>query len=168
MKNAGAPAISMGKTLGESNIDLMQGITEDNKTGKLLTKSISGYPFGMGNCYGFVALFLGVKVPQGQPARNLVGAWLKEEPFAPPNSGLEKPGFYPDDKKTFPEVGLMGNYVPEGGLEKLLIGGKKPVKEPTFGAVAIFRREEDPKGNRACGGSYWGAPRMVRSISCKN
>ena len=113
---------------------------------KIVKKPLHGFPFGWGNCYGFVGLFRGVKPREGHPPQNLFLGPLKGEGFwsADPDRAPAEAGFYPSDRPYPKEIGgPWGAIVPEGGLGRLLTGGMERTRQPTFGSVALFRRDDD-------------------------
>ena len=141
LSRAGAPAIPKGKTLGTSGIDLMQDVKFDEDKGKFITKRIHGHSFGMGNCYGLIALCREVKSPKNLPPSNLTLGWIKGEQFG--FSDFSKPGFHPATKPYPKEVGLVGSLIPKGGLRSYLIGKRKETKKPRFGALALFGNDKE-------------------------
>src|SRR5262245_22371955 len=124
-RQGGAPKnIPKGKTVGTSGIDLLQS-------------GYSGYPFGWGNCYGFVGLCIGQVPPKGGVPENFSLAAMKKEGVY--LHAAERPSRKETDYKG--AGGLQVQVVPEGGMLKLLLGGRRPTDNPGFGAIAIFKHE---------------------------
>jgi hypothetical protein len=146
LTRSGAKEIPKGKTLGTSGIDLMQTL-EESDSGRIVKTPISGYPFGWGNCYGFVGLFLGVEPPKDIAPQNVGVGSLRDE--------KEIAGFGSDELPEKPTVlyskemagGKSGYVYPEGGLWSLLTKGREKTNAPNFGAIAVFQLD-DKKGVR--------------------
>ncbi len=148
LKNAGAKEIPPGGTLGGSGVDLMQLPEVDEDTGRPKKSRIRGYPFGWGNCYGLLGLCRGRKPPPGVEPQNLGMGWLKGEPFtgSPETALPDRPG-----TQVLPERagGKPAFICPEGGLLGDLTKGRNETKQPRFGAIGLFRRNDlEDKGIR--------------------
>jgi len=122
-----------------------------------------GWPLGWGQCYGFVGVYLGYKIPEGVDPRNFAlmpqtGEALFPEANMDPNSTLVLDyGEY---------GGKYGMVTPKGGLAAYLMQGKK-VASPILGDVAVFMTIDGGKPRMAhaaiaLGTSQDGTPYVIQ------
>jgi hypothetical protein len=108
--------------------------------GAMKASPLHGFPFGWGNCYGFVGLFLGKTPSKGIPAENWLLGFLKNEPFGP-GEGLP-PGETKWDKGPT-AGGQVAQFVPGEGLFKYLIGDRVTANNPKYGDIAVFKNSKN-------------------------
>lgn len=136
----GPKNVPKDKTVGSCGIDWFQD-KEEGEDGTDKKGFYFDHNFGWSNCYGFAALILGQKPPQGCSPEHFNLGGLKGEGVA---GGVEdKPRTYNPFEKYLPDKRYEGVrvVVPEGGIIKMLTAGLKPTDKPRFGAVALFSNE---------------------------
>jgi len=139
-KTKGGPKdIPEGKTVGNCGVYWFQDYERDAKDNP--TKGIyQDEAFGWANCYGFVALFQGFKIPEGGVPQHFALGALKSENVM--GHKFDKPGVYNPQEGKPRNEGLRV-VVLEEGIIKTLTKGMKETKNPGFGAVALFKGEDD-------------------------
>jgi RHS repeat-associated protein len=140
VEREGTTGIGKGKTVGTSGIDVMKGPEETEKG--TTTGAYNGYPFGWGNCYGFVGVCLGEKPPDGVGPENLSLSCMKGEKFGTNGKeGFEKPG---DSLVDWGKGngGVQCWRTPKGGLLDFFTMGRKETDKPSFGAIALFKLDD--------------------------
>lgn len=125
------------KTFGECGVDPAVGKIADEAKGTIVIWN--GYVWGMGQCYGFVGVYVGVEPPKGVTPKHFSLYPIKGEPSFPGAEGT--PG--KSEATNIPAIGgLVGSYSPKEGLENFF-KGKGATDRPTFGDIAVFRRDKE-------------------------